>query len=152
VREDRLAAQPASAAIPLARRAGWNCGRTRMMLVNAAVTRLGRASAVALLVAAAGGVGLIVAAFLAPMYATMSASSSGELTHGTDTLVGVNGLGVLVVIGVPLLATLAVGGALWHGSRRGAVPVAWMLAGLLAVFNMLAMLSVGVFSCLSAPP
>src|SRR5918995_4193892 len=75
----------------------------------------------------------------------MSASSSGELTHGTDTLVGVNGLGVLVVIGVPLVATLAVGGALWHGSRRGAVPVAWMLAGLLAVFNMLAMLSVGVF-------
>jgi thiol:disulfide interchange protein len=116
-----------------------------MMLVNAAVTRLGRASAVALLVAAAGGVGLIVAAFLAPMYATMSASSSGELTHGTDTLVGVNGLGVLVVIGVPLVATLAVGGALWHGSRRGAVPLAWMLAGLLAVFNMLAMLSVGVF-------
>ena len=43
------------------------------------------------------------------------------------------------------MATLAVGGALWHGSRRGAVPVAWMLAGLLAVFNMLAMLSVGVF-------
>ena len=116
-----------------------------MMLVNTAVTRLGRASAVALLVAAAGGVGLIVAAFLAPMYATMSASSSGELTHGTDTLVGVNGLGVLVVIGVPLVATLAVGGALWHGSRRGAVPLAWMLAGLLAVFNMLAMLSVGVF-------
>jgi hypothetical protein len=39
-----------------------------------------------------GELGVIVAGCLVPMYRTMSASTSGQVTYGTDTLVGVNGL------------------------------------------------------------
>jgi hypothetical protein len=79
------------------------------------------------------------------MYESTSGSSSGEVRHGSGTLVGVNGLGVVVVLGVTLLVTLAVGCALWQRSRRRGVAFAWALTGLLAVFNLLAMLSIGVF-------
>lgn len=41
--------------------------------------------------------------------------------------------------------TLAVGLALWHGSRHGALPLAWAFTGLLGVLNLVAMLSIGVF-------
>jgi hypothetical protein len=116
-----------------------------MTLLNAAVTRLGRVASVALSIAVVGGVALVVAGLFAPMYQTMSESSSGEVTHGTDTLIGVNGPGVLAVLGLPLLGTLAVGSALWHGARRGAVAIAWALAGLLAAFTVLAMASIGMF-------
>ncbi len=116
-----------------------------MTIVNAVVARLGRVASLALLFAALYGAALIVGGFLAPVYESTSGSSSGEATHGTDTLVGVNGLGVVIVLGLPLLMTLAVGCALWQGPRRGAIPVAWTLTGLLAVFNLLAMLSIGVF-------
>jgi hypothetical protein len=53
-------------------------------------------------------------------------------------------MGVALVLAVPLLVTLAVGFALWQGSRR-ALPIAWTLTGLLAAGNLVAMLSVGVF-------
>jgi hypothetical protein len=114
-----------------------------MTIGNAVATRLGRIASVALLIAAVGGVALVVAGFLAPMYATATESASGEVTYGTDTLVAVNGPGAVAVLGVPLLVTLAVGSALWQG-RRGAVAVAWTLAGLLAAFNVLAMASIGM--------
>jgi hypothetical protein len=114
-------------------------------IVNAAVTRLGRVASVALLIAAVGGVGLVIAGFLVPMYESTSESSSGEVGHSTGTLVGVNGPGVVAVLGVPLLVTLAVGSALWHSARRGAVAFARTLAGLLAAFNVLALSSIGVF-------
>jgi hypothetical protein len=113
--------------------------------VNADGTRLGRVPAVALLAASAYGVALVVAAFVAPAYETDSSSSSGQTSQGSDTLVGVNGLSAAAVLAVPLLVTLAVGCALWLGSHRWALPVAWTLTGLLAAGNLLAMLSVGVF-------
>jgi hypothetical protein len=106
--------------------------------------RLGRAPAVALLFAAAYGVALVVAAFTVPFYDSDSSSSSGEASQASETLVGVNGPGVALVLGVPLLVTLAVGFALWQRSR-GAQPIAWTLTGLLAAANLLAMLSVGIF-------
>ncbi len=111
---------------------------------NVGEARVGRVPAVALLVAAAYGVALVVAAFLVPVYDSDSSSSSGETTRVSDTLVGVNGLGVALVLGVPLLVTLAVGSALWQRSRW-ALPTAWSLTGLLAALNLLAMLSVGIF-------
>jgi hypothetical protein len=114
-------------------------------IVGDAVVRLGRASAAALAAAAVYGVALVMAGFLAPVYESSGASSSAEATHGSATLVDVNGPGVVVVLSVPLLVTLAVGYALWHGSRRGAVAFAWALTGILAAFNLLAMLSIGVF-------
>lgn len=89
-------------------------------------------------------VGLVVAGFLAPMSESITVSSSGAATQGSSTLVGVNGLGVVVVLAVPLLVTLAVGSALWSARRRAAAFV-WTLTGLLAGFTLLAMLSIGVF-------
>ena len=68
-----------------------------------------------------------MAAFVAPVYGTDSSSSSGQTSQGSDTLVGVNGLSAAVVLAVPLLVTLAVGCALWLGTHRGALPVAWTL-------------------------
>jgi hypothetical protein len=112
---------------------------------SAGETRLGRVPAVALLGASAYGVALVVAAFVAPVYESTSSSSSGETTRASDTLVGVNGLSAAVVLAVPLVVTLVVGCALWLGSHRWAMPIAWTLTGLLAAGNLLAMLSVGVF-------
>ncbi len=88
---------------------------------------------------------LIAAGFIVPVYESTSTSSSGETTNSTDTLVGVNGTGVLVVLAVPLLVTALVGLALWQRSRRLALPVAWTLTGLMALLNLLAMLTIGVF-------
>ena len=61
-------------------------------------------------------------------------------------MVDVNGSGILLIIVVPLLVTLVVGFALWRrGGRRGAGPIAWTFTGLLAGFNLVAMLSIGAF-------
>ena len=106
---------------------------------------LGRASSVALLGAAIWGLGLVVAGFLVPAYQSTSMSSSGELTQSSETLVGINGPGVAIVLALPLLVTVLVGCALLLRGRRGAMPVAWALTALLAVFNVLGMLSIGVF-------
>ena len=111
---------------------------------NVGTARLGRVPAVALLVAAAYGVALVVAAFVLPVYDSDSSSSTGGTSRASHTLVGVNGSGVAVVLAVPLLVTLAVGFALWLRSRW-ALPIAWSLTGLLAALNLLAMLSVGIF-------
>lgn len=107
--------------------------------------RLGRVAATTLLMAGVYGIALVVAGFVVPVYRSTSVSSSGALTDGSDTLVGVNGVGVVFVLGVPLLATVLVASALWSRSRRGALAIAWTLTGLLAAFNLLAMLSIGVF-------
>ena len=105
----------------------------------------GRVSSVALLGAAIWGLGLVVAGFLVPAYQSTEMSSSGELTQRTETLVGMNGPGVLVVLAVPFLVTLLVASALLARSRRAALPFAWALTALLAVFNLVGMLTVGVF-------
>ena len=108
--------------------------------------RLRRLERVSLAIASAWGAGLLAAAVVVPMYSSSGASSSGSVTYGSATLVGVNGWNVLLIVAVPLLATAIVGGALWRrGLRRGAGVVAWTIAGLLAVFNVLALASIGVF-------
>lgn len=99
----------------------------------------------ALLGASAYGVALVLAAFLVPVYDSDSSSSSGGTTQASATLVDVNGLSAAAVFAVPLFVTLGVGCALWQGSQRWALPIAWTLTGLLATGNLLAMLSVGVF-------
>ena len=116
-----------------------------MTVVNAVETRLGRLASLALLLAALCGAVLFVGGFLAPVYESASGSSTGEVSQGAGTLVGVNGPGVVIILGLPLLITLAAGCALWQGPRRGAMTVAWTLTGLLAALNLLAMLSIGVF-------
>src|SRR5262252_2997142 len=107
---------------------------------------LGRLEWVSLAIAALWGAGLLAAAALVPVYASVGASSSGAVSHGSATLVGVNGWHVLLVVGVPLVATAMVAGALWRrGPRQGAGVLAWTIAGLLAAFNVLALASIGVF-------
>ena len=110
-----------------------------------ASTKPGRAASVALLCAAVWALGLLVAGWLVPVYQSTSISSSGEQTRSTETLVGVNGPGVLIVLAIPLLATLLVAGALLVRPRRGALPLAWALTALLAGVNLLAMLTIGIF-------
>ena len=107
---------------------------------------LGRLEQVSLAIAAIWGAGLLAAAVLVPVYASVGVSSAGAVSHGSATLVGVNGWRVLLVVGVPLVATAMVGGALWRrGPRQGAGALAWMIAGLLVVFNVLALASIGLF-------
>jgi hypothetical protein len=88
---------------------------------------------------------LVVVGCLAPVYRWETETTSGEVMQGSGTLVGVNGLGAVIVLGVPLLATVLVGCTLRLHSRRGAVPSAWTVTGLLAGFNLLAMASIGLF-------
>ncbi|MFE9693567.1 hypothetical protein [Micromonospora sp. NPDC005806] len=110
--------------------------------MTSAGTRLGRGASVALLLAAAYGIVLVVAGFVAPVYNSETVSASGEVTRGSGTVVGVNGPGAAVGLGVPLLATVLVGCALWLRS----MPSAWALTGLLAGFNLLALASIGLFA------
>jgi len=108
--------------------------------------RLRRLEWVTLVIASVWGAGLLATAVVVPVYSSSGASSPGSVTYSSATLVGVNGWGVLLASAVPLVATLVVGGALWwRGSRPGAGVLAWTIAGLLAVFNVLALLSIGVF-------
>jgi hypothetical protein len=51
----------------------------------------------------------------------------------------------VVVLAVPFLVTLLVASALLARSRRAALPFAWALTALLAAFNLVGMLTVGVF-------
>ena len=93
-------------------------------------------------------VALIVGAFVVPVYSGSGASSiSGPFsTHAT--LVAQNGLRVLLPISVPAALTLFVWIALHrkcsHNSRAAGVAASAGIA-VLAAFNTLAMLSVGIF-------
>ena len=124
-------------------------GRVRVLVVNAAVARLGRIAPIALLIAGAYDVVLVVAGFVAPVYQSSvytSAPPSGAVRHGSNTLVGENGWGAVLILLVPLLLTTIVGSALWLQSRGGGVVAfAWTITMLLALLNLLAMLSIGVF-------
>jgi hypothetical protein len=94
---------------------------------------------------------LVVGALVLPAYGTASqsatedtgtgATSTAPVTTGTETLVGVNGQGVLIVVGIPLLVTMLVAAALAFRRRR----IGWVLTCILGLFNLLAMLSVGIF-------
>lgn len=107
-------------------------------------SRLGRVTSIALLGAAAYALLVVVSGFVVPVYESSSGSSSGYPTTGSDTLVGVNGAGVVIVLVIPLIVSLLVGAALWQGTRL-ARAFAWTLTGLMVVLNLLAMLSVGIF-------
>jgi len=109
------------------------------------ISRLGRVTSWALLIAGLSGGALVVAGFTVPAYESSSVSSSGTTTQGARTLVEVNGLDVLWPLSGPLMVTLVVAAALSQRRRRGALPFAWTLVGLLAVLNLLALLSIGLF-------
>ena len=94
---------------------------------------------------------LVAGALVLPAYSTSSqeatvdtgtgAASTAPVTTGTETLVGVNGEGVLIVVGIPLVVTLLVATALAFRRRR----IGWVLTSILGFFTLLAMLSIGIF-------
>jgi hypothetical protein len=91
---------------------------------------------------------LVVGALVLPAYGTASQSATLEGTvstepvvNGTATLVDVNGQGVLLVVGIPLIVTMLVAAALAFRRRR----IGWVLTSILGFFNLLAMLSIGIF-------
>jgi hypothetical protein len=99
-----------------------------------------------LAVALASGTGLVIAALLAPVYQSQTFSSSGTMTNGSATLVGVNGWRALLVAGVPLAAALVTGCGLWRrAGRPGAGVLAGTVTALLASFNVLAIATIGLF-------
>lgn len=109
-------------------------------------SRFGRLQRISLTCAFVWAAGLIMAAVLVPVYQSSNVSSSGSGTSTSATLVAVNGWGVLLVAGAPLAATLVTWYALrWRRGRQGAGLLAWVVIGLLVGFNVLAMLSIGVF-------
>jgi hypothetical protein len=108
--------------------------------------RFGRLGWISLAVALASGTGLVIAALLAPVYQSLTFSSSGAMTNGSATLVGVNGRGALLVAGVPLAAAVVTGCGLWRrAGRPGAGVLAWTVTALLACFNVVAMATIGLF-------
>jgi hypothetical protein len=105
-----------------------------------------RAEQISLIVALAWGLLLLIAAAVVPVYSTETQTTSGAITTGTATLVQVNGWHALLVVAVPLACAALVGALLWRRvGKPGAGPVAWTVTALLAGFNVLAMLSIGVF-------
>jgi hypothetical protein len=110
-----------------------------------------RTTATALSFAVVWSALLVVGALVLPAYGTSGQSASMDATSGvtttepattgTATLVGVNGPGVLVVVGIPLVVTLLVATALAFRRRR----IGWVLTSVLGFFTLLAMLSIGIF-------
>jgi hypothetical protein len=99
--------------------------------------------------ALAWGLVLVVAAFVVPVYSASGASAPSDVAHGLpgQTLVQVNGLHVLFVIGAPFVIAALVWGALHHKCSRGGAAggyVAWTLIAILFVGCVLGLLSVGV--------
>ena len=93
--------------------------------------------------AAMWAMGLIAFAYM-PAYSTSVGTHGGQVSSGTQSLVDVNGGDVLLVVAVPLAVTVLVGVALLLRSRRGVLVIAWALTAVLGVFNLIALLSVGV--------
>jgi hypothetical protein len=98
-------------------------------------------------IAAIWAAGLVIAAFVAPMYSTTASSGHG-FVNSSATLVHENGFRVLIPVAVPLVVVGIVWAALRH--RRhvgmlGAGPVAWVVVTILGIGNFLAMLSIGIF-------
>lgn len=91
---------------------------------------------------------LLVATFVAPVYGTSACAAtaggaSADCVDSTRTLFEVNGIGAVVVMVIPLVATIVVGLGLGSGSRAG-MTAAWTTSAILAVLTLLALLSVGV--------
>jgi hypothetical protein len=80
------------------------------------------------------------------MVGATSDSATGQLVQQpevtwTSSLVSDNGVWVLLPLSIPLVVVLLVGVSLTLGWRAAA----WVLTLLLAVFTLLAMLSIGIF-------
>lgn len=103
------------------------------MHINA--RRLAQLIALALVVLA------ILTILLIPMYGSGTTDSSGQGATSTDTVLAVNGPGILAVLAIPLLISLAP--VVVQG--RAESPVSIASAVFLCAFTLIAMLSIGGF-------
>jgi hypothetical protein len=90
---------------------------------------------------------LVAAAFVLPLYGSSSTSSTRVHSSASLTLVQVNGPGVLIPMGVPLIIVALVWATLHRKcSRGGRVPgyAAWTFVGMLGAGCLVAIASVGL--------
>jgi hypothetical protein len=96
------------------------------------------------------GAALLVAAIVFPAYSSSTASAPSGISapSASATLVQVNGLGVLLPVGLPALIAAVVWFALHRKCSRGSRAsgyVAWTLVWLLIAFCLVAIASIGMF-------
>lgn len=99
-----------------------------------------------MVIASIWAVGLLIVGVVAPSYNSVSSSSTTQFTSAT--LVEVNGLRLLVVLALPLLAVGVVALALrWRrkNKRPGAGVLAWIVAALVGVVSVVGVLTIGPF-------
>jgi hypothetical protein len=92
--------------------------------------------------------GLLLAALLVPAYDGETSSPDTGVTLTRVTLVQSKGVWALLLVVVPLLASILVAAAMVYRRRddaRWAVPVAWSAIGVLALIALLGITSVGAF-------
>ena len=112
----------------------------------ARLTGLGRLPSIALLIAVASSLGFLAVGFMVPVYEGLSSTSeSPVVTETSSTLVAENGSWAVVVLLFPLVAAVIVATALLGSARPAAIVLAWSVTGTVAVFNLLAMLTIGIF-------
>lgn len=106
----------------------------------------------ALLAAGLWATGLLVAGSLVPAYSSSAtARTSGGVTTvstASSTLVQVNGVRVVALLALPLLAVVIVAGLLRRRrshARSGAGAPAWVVTGLLGAVSIVGALSIGLF-------
>jgi hypothetical protein len=89
---------------------------------------------------------LVPAALLVPVYSGKTESGSGDSVSTSATLVGENGLGVLLPIAIPAAVAALVWLALHRRCTHGTAAYwAWSLVALLAAFSFVAAASIGMF-------
>jgi fatty acid desaturase len=109
--------------------------------------RRNRMSTILILVAAVWSLGLVIAAVALPVYNGESITNANGVTFVSETLVAQNGAWVLIPVAVPLVVCGVVALALRRkralGSAHGG-RVAWAAIGLLGVFTLLSIPSIGL--------
>jgi hypothetical protein len=111
---------------------------------------MGRGERIALGGAFCWSVLLLIGAYVLPVYqGEVSTQRSNGRVHSRETsatLVEMHGSGALIAVAVPLAATLLVTLALLaQDPGQNAGPLAWTLVILLGGFNVLALLTIGIF-------
>ncbi len=146
--ERHIAARP-TPDFPARRRAAGEIDRSaRRTSPEERRARRNRLASRLVVVASAWSLGLLIAASALPVYNGESISNSAGVTFTSTTLVGSQGAWVLIPTAIPLLLC----GFVWLALRRKradgnqlAARLAWVAIGLLGLFALLSILSIGGF-------
>lgn len=105
---------------------------------------LRRSAFVSLLLAAVLSLAVLAFAVFYPAYSGVEGTSDGTGVGTSQTMVEQNGWGVLIPFSIPLAATILVWACLTTSPRGWGRRIAWVLVGLLFVFAVLGMATIGV--------